>query len=132
MINIKSHHHSKKNFTIKSECIDYNSMHPIFSFEHLQKDFNFKKRTELQEKHFKTFLYKIETLSTLTWIDIIKLPRENGMEKITLSIDLPKFITDDIKLQSIRFGQIERIIGYKINNIFYILYIDVNGKTYKH
>ena len=86
----------------------------------------------LQNEHFKTFLYKIETLSNLTWLDIIRLPRENGMENIKLKIQTPNFITDDIQLKSIRFGKLERMIGYKMDNVFYLLYIDIDGSCYSH
>ena len=54
------------------------------------------------------------------------------MENIKLKIQTPNFITDDIQLKSIRFGKIERMIGYKMDNVFYLLYIDIDGSCYSH
>ncbi len=133
MIKIKNKNQdSKRSLKISNDRIDYNLCKPIFSFELLQDGFNFKNRKKLQNEHFKTFLYKIETLSNLTWLDIIRLPRENGMENIKLKIQTPNFITDDIQLKSIRFGKLERMIGYKMDNVFYLLYIDIDGSCYSH
>ena len=133
MIKIKNKNQdSKRSLKISNDRIDYNLCKPIFSFEFLQDGFNFKNRKKLQNEHFKTFLYKIETLSNLTWLDIIRLPRENGMENIKLKIQTPNFITDDIQLKSIRFGKLERMIGYKMDNVFYLLYIDIDGSCYSN
>lgn len=71
----------------------------------------------------------------MIWKDINVLPRENGTEIIdrsNLKVGLPQFMTEDIRILSIRFGSVERMIGYKLDNIFYILYLDVNCSIYSH
>lgn len=78
---------------------------------------------------------KLRILSQMIWKDINVLPRENGTEIIdrsNLKVGLPQFMTEDIRILSIRFGSVERMIGYKLDNIFYILYLDVNCSIYSH
>ena len=110
--------------------VDNDSLKPVFSFSEIQEGFNFKNRKDITPDHLQSFLSKIETLSNLTWLEIRKLPRETGIEKINSIKKKAKNITEDIQLYSIRFGDKERIIGYREKNIFSILFIDIKHELY--
>ena len=119
---------NKKSLT--ENVIDNDSLKPIFSFSEIQEGFNFKNRKDITPDHLQSFLSKIETLSNLTWLEIKKLPREKGIEKINNIKKKAKNITDDVPLYSIRFGDKERIIGYREKNIFSILFVDIKHELY--
>lgn len=125
----------KKEFEFKPNLNSYGSECAVFSFKDIQEDYYNNKNKSFNKDHFIRLFNKLRILSQMIWKDINVLPRENGTEIIdrsNLKVGLPQFMTEDIRILSIRFGSVERMIGYKLDNIFYILYLDVNCSIYSH
>ncbi len=83
-------------------------------------------------------LFKLKLLCDQTWNKLfVKSKQSGGIEKIDKSAilaPLPSCVTDDIShLYVVRFnGQNSRLIGYRSDNVFQVLFVDVNLEVYKH
>lgn len=75
-------------------------------------------------KEFINFAKKVENL---TWKDI---KSHSSLNYETLSgLDKPNNIPKDVTLTSMRMSQKARIIGYRQQEFFYIVWFDINHKT---
>jgi hypothetical protein len=114
-----------------------NKLRPAFCFRYLVKDFDFDNLlTANNQAHYKDFLNKIKSLSGLDWETIKNSNRYgNGAEKIDHS-SLKQFplkcITPDMSILVFHLSGLFRIIGVRDGKVFYVLYIDPNGRAYKH
>lgn len=114
---------------------DCNTMVPIFSLERVQNgDYYFSKLDQNGKDAFAEAVFKRRSL---TWNDIQKAGRHQlGFEKIAVSgikASVPKFITEDQhSLLAFRFNGMRPMVGYRIKNIFYVLWFDHNFTLYEH
>lgn len=116
------------------EGVDYNKKHPIFSLEYLQNGFDLEACTKDQKASLADALRKY---SQMTWADIISSHRhKGGQEKIarnSIKAPIPNDITEDIQdFIALRFCGKRPMVGYRVNDIFYIVWLDTNFKLYDH
>lgn len=104
---------------------------PVFSLYNLQKNYDINDC----EKEFKhKVINKLRKLSESTWIELILMPKKSGFEPIPakkLLVKRPPYISDDIKILSTRMSGGGRILGFRDRDVFHIVWIDPNHKTYK-
>ena len=114
---------------------NYHAMHPIFSLERIQPgDFCFSNLETGDKAAFADSIFKRRTL---TWEKLKNEDRHKlGSEKInkkSIKATIPKFITEDEQnFLALRFNGLKAMVGYKVNNIFYVLWFDPKFKLYDH
>ena len=132
---LKVNSQNKNNRFVAEEPPDYNKMVPIFSLERVQAgDYCFSK-LDLNDKA--AFAESIFKRKSITWNEIQQNNRHGlGHEKIAISsikASIPKYITEDQRnLLAFRFNGMKPMVGYRINNIFYVLWFDHNFSVYDH
>jgi len=114
---------------------NYDKLPPIFSLEKLVGDkYCFSNLNDTDKKQFAESIFKRKNLS---WSDIKKANRHAlGFEKISkdsIKGTKPSFITDDInEFLAFRFSGMKPMVGYRTQNIFYVLWFDLDYTLYKH
>jgi hypothetical protein len=112
--------------------IDYNSNKPVFSFIYLSSKYCVSKCTAEQKV---AFVDKMRTLSGLTWKQILVTERGgNGFELLNRAIkdDLPPSVKPDVKLIGTTFHNHRRIVGFREDATFHIIWFDYDGSLYDH
>ncbi|MDP9364975.1 MAG: hypothetical protein M3Q10_12250 [Chloroflexota bacterium] len=108
-----------------------NNETPYFSFCHLQAGFRV---TDCHQAQKAEFAQRLEELSRLTWNDINQAPRQGlGTETISrtsIRRPIPDHVTLDVRILSFYFGGGARMIGYRRDRVFHVLWIDPNHKVY--
>ena len=130
-----------KSFNIKCEsclykkqaCISSNNKRPVFSFANIQSSHGLK---DCPDKDKIALLDKLSQLSQMTWQEIFQNDRhKTGQEKIpvkSIKEQVPPCVKADTNLIAIRYKGKAPMIGYRENEVFYILWIDYDYKVYKH
>jgi hypothetical protein len=124
----------KEKFQIKKTAEkSYDQRHPVFSLQYLQSNHCIS-RCEMAEKA--KFADTLRKLSQFTWLDLKLTGRHQlGYEKIeknSLKVGIPAHLTEDINIIAFRFDGKKSMVGYRINDIFYIVWVDRNFSVYKH
>lgn len=118
-----------------SENVNYETKPPIFSLERVQSGtYCFSALDKENKAQFAEAIFKRRTL---TWATIKNTDRHGlGFEKIPkkeIKAPLPRFITDDLKdFIVFRFNGKKPMVGYRVNDIYYVLWFDHNFTLYKH
>jgi len=131
---IKDKKSSSKHFHINDiPKKNFNKLRPCFSLENLIKGYCF---SDCEKEEKLAFINTIFKLSQLSWEQISQLPRHGlGFEKISrnsLKFKIPEFVTDDCDIFAFRFYGKAPMIGYRIEQIFYILCLDRSFTAYDH
>ncbi len=114
--------------------IDY----PLFCFRHLHKDYNIDECLRADKSFSRQLLKRIGTSSQMSWSEIKFADRRgHGTEKISCSSikkSIPSTITEDVKdFLSFYFnGTKGRLIGFKNQMVFHVVYIDTKLEVYNH
>lgn len=114
--------------------IDY----PLFCFRHLHKDFDIDRCLYADKSFSRQLLKKIGLVSKISWIDIQMSDRQgHGTEKISkksIKKTIPSSITEDVNdFLSFYFnGDRGRIIGFRNQMVFHVVYIDTELSVYSH
>lgn len=108
-----------------------NDLRPLFGFYYLAIGFRI---SDCQQSDKAALADRLEELSQLTWGQIIQAPRQ-GMGTETIARDsivpaIPHHVTPDVRLLSWRFGGGARIIGYREDEVFHIVWVDPNHQVY--
>jgi hypothetical protein len=123
-----------KRFT-SQDPINYDNKPPIFSLERLKEGkYCF---SHLDQKDKAAFAESIFKRRNIPWKNIKNLPRHGlGIEKISKSsikTALPKNITADFDdFLVFRFSGKKPMVGYRIHDIFYVLWFDHDFTLYNH
>ncbi len=134
VINYKQKHKNNTRFIV-DEPEDYNKMPPLFSLERVQSGkFCFSQLDQTDKSAFADAIFKRRNL---TWNHIQQTHRHKlGYEKISISsikTSIPKFITEDNHtLIAFRYNGKKAMVGYRIKNIFYVLWFDHSFNLYDH
>ncbi len=80
----------------------------------------------LDKEHLKSFVSFAKKIESMKWCEI-KKSKGFHYEDIN-SLPLPKYISEDITMKSIRVTQEFRIYGYRMNADFYIIWFDPSHK----
>jgi hypothetical protein len=81
--------------------------------------------------------HKIYELCQLTWNQIINTHRGGlGSEKIARNAitgsSIPPHITPDVDILAIRFDGRKPMVGYRLDRIFHIIWLDTKFQLYNH
>lgn len=118
-----------------SEPVDYNKKPLVFSLERVQDgDYCFSKLDQADKAQFAEAIFKRRAL---TWNQINQADRHGlGHEKIPkaqIKAAIPKFITEDKdSFMVFRFSGLKPMVGYRVNDVFYVLWFDHNFSLYPH
>lgn len=81
-------------------------------------------------------LAKLRLLSSITWQDIRTSSRHKlGYEKISRSsikTSIPTIVTDDVSLIAFRMSGLAPMVGFRIGDVFRLLWLDPKFKLYDH
>jgi len=113
--------------------VDSSTQSPTFCLHYLDNDYGLSQCG----KDLKiSLIHKLYELSQLTWNQITNAPRHGlGLETIPyeqIKGRMPTHITSDQKFIAIRFHQLKPIVGYRIERIFHIVWLDYNMTLYDH
>ena len=115
------------------QAISPQQMRPKFSLEHLQKSFCLS-ACEKDEKA--SLADRMHRLSQLTWQQITHAPRHGlGTETIARSAIkdvIPSCITEDTNIIALRFHDKAPMVGFRLEEVFYIVWLDRSFKLYDH
>ena len=133
---IKSKIATKGKLTISpTHDVNYDHLPVIFSLERVQPGaYCF---SSLDQEHKAKFSESIFKRKSLLWSEIKNLPKHGlGTEKIpikALKTPLPAFVKDDLSdFIVFRFHGKKPMIGYRVHNIFYVLWFDHDFSAYDH
>lgn len=109
-------------------------LYPVFSFIYLQESHCISKCTK-EEKV--SFVDKMHILSKITWNQIWSAPHLGlGCEKIEMGritgAQIPPTIGLDVKFLALRFHGKKPMVGFRVDNIFHIVWFDRNFNLYDH
>jgi len=107
---------------------------PVFSFLYLEHSHCVSKCNK-EEKL--SFVDKMRALSTMAWNQIWSTPHLGlGCEKIERQrikgAAIPATIGPDINFLAIRFHGTKPMVGFRVDNIFHIVWFDRNFDLYDH
>ncbi len=107
----------------------------LVSFQYLQKGYDLDDKS-LTKDHRANLLSKLVLITQSTWTTLITAPKRSGFEMIERAETKlnPRGVTDDVKkLIVARFSSQKcRLIGFRRDNVFFVLYIDAKLTAYKH
>ena len=118
-----------------TESVNYDQRAPIFSLERVQAGgFCF---SSLDQEHKAQFAESMFKRKSLPWAKVKTLDRHGlGLEKIaktSIKAALPPFITEDNEdLIALRFHGKKPMVGYRVRDVFYVLWFDHNFTLYNH
>ena len=127
---------SEKSKRISIPDVDnYDAKPPIFSLERLQNGAYCFSKLEKDDKSL--FAEAIFNRRNLTWTQVRNIARHGlGSEKIakkSIKTALPVFVKDDIEsFLAFRFSGLKAMVGYRIRDIFYVLWFDHDFSLYDH
>lgn len=107
---------------------------PIFSLQHLSGEYCLSHCTKEEKAAFADTLHK---LGRMTWSEIARAPRQgSGSEIIPRDSigarTLPAEATEDVQLRAFRFYGKAPMVGYRIDRIFTVLFLDRDFTLYDH
>lgn len=114
---------------------NYNKFPVVFSLEKVQ--LGKYCHSSLDQENKACFAEAIFKRKNLTWDDVIQLDRHGlGTEKIPDSkvrCEKPKFLTEDFKEYLVfRYNNLAPMVGYRLKNVFYVLWFDHDFTLYPH
>lgn len=117
------------------ENINYDTKPPVFSLERVQSgNYCFSILNQEDKAQFAESIFKRRSL---TWSEIKNINRHGlGFEKISkdaIKTSLPPFIKDDVEhFIAFRFNGMKPMVGYRVKDIFYVLWFEHNFTLYSH
>lgn len=98
--------------------------YPVFSFRHVSE--NHCLLSEWKKDELSELLGAFRTMESLTWNQILGHSglRFKKIDVTSCSKPLPSNVSDDIPLCEIRVCQKKRIFGYRVNNVFTVIWFD--------
>ncbi|NEP11000.1 MAG: hypothetical protein F6K14_12460 [Symploca sp. SIO2C1] len=116
------------------KILNYDDCYPVFCLRYLEDDYSLEQCTRDEQADLAKALRK---RSQMTWRQIWAAPRHKlGAEKIarnSIKAQIPKHITEDINFFiSLRFSGKALMVGYRIKDIFRIIWLDSKFTLYKH
>ena len=110
-----------------------NQRKPLFSLEYLSKSHCITK-CEMREQA--AFARTLHTLSQYTWQELRQAGRHNsGCEKIarkSIRAPIPAHLTDEVDFLAFRFYDRAPMVGYKSEEVFYVIWLDRRFDLYDH
>ncbi|WP_139411933.1 hypothetical protein [Aeromonas veronii] len=119
----------------QNDHVNYDNNPPIFSLERLQ-DGDFCLQT-LDQEGKASFADAIFRRKDKLWKEIKQMNKHGlGFEKISrksITAPIPPFITPDVDhFLAFRYHALRAMVGYRKNDIFYVLWFDSKFTLYSH
>jgi hypothetical protein len=122
---------------IKSPPVSFpntDSEHPVFCLRYLEDDYGLEQCTNPEKV---ALINALRERSQMTWKQITMAPRHGlGKENInrgSIKASIPVHITADVEnFIAIRFHGKAPIVGYRVENVFRIIWLDTKFNLYKH
>lgn len=116
------------------KVLNYDDCHPVFCLRYLESDYGLDQCTRDQQADFAQALRK---RSQMTWQQILTAPRHGlGTERIardSIKAPIPNHITADVDFFiAMRFSGLAPMVGYRIQDVFRIIWLDSKFELYKH
>lgn len=115
------------------EKLSVDAMTPWFCFANLRPSHCISQCTRDERSALAETLRK---LSSLTWRELRAAPRHGlGYEKIgrsSFQAPIPPAITEDVELLAFRFNGKAPIVGYRLDRVFHVVWVDRAFDVYKH
>jgi hypothetical protein len=110
------------------------SEHPVFCLRYLEDDYGLGQCTNIEKI---ALIDALRKRSQMTWKEITMAPRHGlGKENInrdSIKASIPVHITADVEnFISLRFCAKAPMVGYRVENVFRIIWLDTKFKLYKH
>lgn len=109
------------------------SLHPKFSFEKMASSHSVSTCEHTEKAALADTLYK---LGQMTWAEIMQAGRhQSGCEKIKWSqikAQGKDAITPDSNVLAFRFSGMKPMIGYRLDETFYVMWLDRAFNVYDH
>lgn len=119
--------------SLKGESGASHHLYPKFSLEHLTDADCLSKCNRAEKAQFAD---RLRELSQLTWQQIGQAPRHGqGYETLArtaIRAGIPSCITDDLKLLAFRCIGKAPMVGFKVHDTFYVVWIDRDFSLYEH
>lgn len=113
--------------------VSTNKETPLFGLQYLDSTYSLKACTKDEKAAFGDTLDK---LSKLSWGELLTAPRNgSGYEIIPqyqIRASIPNHVTSDIKLLAFRFCGQAPMVGYRVDRVFYVLWLDRDFTLYDH
>ncbi len=132
---IKKQGGKQGNIVKSQEPPNYDLHPPVFSLEKLQPGGYCLSSLDKDDKAM--FAEAIYKRKNITWADIKKQHRHAlGTEKIpksSIKAPIPAFITDEVEhFLVFRYKGLNPMVGYRLRDVFFVLWFDHNFTLYKH
>jgi len=104
---------------------------PLFCLSLIARDFCV---LDCETNEQAAFACKLRKISQMTWRELKNAPREGlGFESI-YNIDKDKIpaVAQGKRILAFRISEIHRLIGYRDNRVFHIIWNDPRGRVYPH
>lgn len=113
--------------------IDYNREKPLFSLQFIDSQYCI---THCDKDEKASFADMLRAMSQMTWNELRNAPKHGlGCEKINHSSirrSLPAGITEDVIFLAFRFHAKKPMVGFRLKNVFHIVWLDRNFTLYNH
>jgi len=123
--------HGKKISPDAFKVVDSGStdnQNPVFSFQFTCA--NHFQLSDWQHDELKGLISKLRELSGKRWVEIKSLKGFKPVDPATFSKQLPQNVPQDATIFECRTSGKARLFGYRINNIFHIVWFDRNHQVY--
>lgn len=121
---------------VEEKLLNYDEQYILFSLERVQEggEFGFSTLQKEEKADFAETIFKRKNQS---WKELKRQDRHAlGFEKIakeSIKTSIPQFITEDSNFfLAFRFSGKKPMVGYRLKNIFYVLWFDRLFSLYKH
>jgi hypothetical protein len=88
------------------------------------------------DAHRLAFVESMFRRRAITWAQIHSLDRHGlGAEEITrkqIRADIPRHLTPDVTILALRFCKLAPMVGYRVREIFYVIWFDHDFTLYDH
>jgi hypothetical protein len=106
---------------------------PVFSFHHLSDDHSV---TICEQREQADVALALERRSQFTWRQLRQMPREKlGYERIrrqSLSAPVPGYFTEDEVPIAFRMADRGRLVGFRQDATFHVVWVDTKLELYAH
>lgn len=107
--------------------------HPVFCLRHLQPKYDVE---DCEADDQRQLIKKFRTLSKMEWSAVEQAPKhglgKETIERTSMKVALPTFITKDVKLWSIRFSGKKPMVGFRAGAVFHVVWLDHDFSVYNH
>lgn len=112
---------------------DSNSHPPHFSFRYMSAGYTV---VDCEDSEKASFVDALWRRSQLSWVDLMNSRHQGlGSEKIprqALRKPIPSGITDDVTFLAFRVRDLVRMIGFRDQATFHVVWLDTDGSVYDH